>query len=195
MGCLSNNMNHIAVCINGEWMWGWGCYLYLFKCSLKYRYWNKCLGKWKMLYTRTAECRLRSCPSCVFIVSCVSKGKKSTTVSNICLPVLHQPRTVSFEHVYLDDYFFSCSLCHPPSGFFFSGIMRPPAEIADPEERRWMPCKNTNHHLLIKERDGRSEGGGFFQHHPFFQSFKCPSDLTRREYRNRASLWNLPQCC
>lgn len=59
------------------------------------------------------------------------------------------------------------------------------------EEHHEMPSKNTNHHLLTEQRDGQSVGGGFSIMVHFFPNFACPADLTRGEYRDSPSLWNL----
>lgn len=184
MGCLSNNMNHIAPlspCVNGEWMWGWGDISTfssaLWSLGIETSGWES--GK---RYTQVHQ-SAGFCKGHDLAVSClVSPSEKQSFLRIGWIQLMYKFLCEqSCEHI------LQLHL-HKKSSFFviFSQFCFRPYWGLQLES---LTLKNTstNHCLLIKQRDGHSEGGGFSTM-VFFPSFKCPADLTRGEYRNSPSV-------
>lgn len=178
MGCLSNNMNHIAPLFP---LCKWGVDVGLGLISLPFQVLfevsKQAPGKVENLYTAVQ-------PSAGFCrghdpaVSCLPFRKKPswvgvnwTNVGNVYVPVRKQlwPHRAASNLSSLSSFF-----------SLVSGAVRPAAEITDLKEHHRMPCKNTNHRLL-KRRKWTFRRRRIFHHRLFSKASNVPADLTRVE--------------
>lgn len=137
--------------------------------------WNKCLGKWKALYSWVLA-SVKVVTSLFLTVSCLlTRGKKICRVDGINLANVGKARTLSRHKNLLLNCF---------------------KDITDLKELNNIRCKIPVALSTLNHRNGNSKGGRL-SIVAIFPSFKCPADLTRGKCRKTChsyfAIWNF--CC